>query len=222
MLYTEVLSAALQKIPDDHDRRNFARLLTSVMLVQTLGHLLDIKRVVVYDLLRDVHPILSVPDESGKLIGETVHTFHASFSDYMSACDRVGEKVPLLYIVPAVQHLELALCCLRCMNHELKQILPFSERHSANHEFQNLNLFTERHMSSSLRYAVLHWVDHFSSKDVHNQNLSVIVELEIFAGTKLLFWLECLSLLDASESAIQALLKGKDWLMVCLSSEVMT
>ncbi|KAF9068711.1 hypothetical protein BDP27DRAFT_1326819 [Rhodocollybia butyracea] len=218
ILYTEVLSAALEKITDDHDRRDFTRLLATVMHVQvpltvdSLGHLLDIEPKVIYDLLRDIHPILSVPDESGTFAGEMVHAFHASFPDYMTARKRIGEKVPSLYIVPAVQHLELALCCLQCMNRELKRILPFSERHLANHEILGLQLLIETHISSTLRYAVLYWADLLPSEDIQIQDHPIFAELKIFASSKLLFWLECLSLLDASESAIRVLVKGKDWL----------
>ncbi|KAF9072848.1 hypothetical protein BDP27DRAFT_1319502 [Rhodocollybia butyracea] len=207
MLYTEVLSAALEKITDDHDRRNFARLLATVMHVQvpltvdSLGYLLDIEPEVIYDLLRDIHSILSVPDDSGTFAGEMVHAFHASFPDYMTARMRVGEK-----------HLELGFSCLQCMNRELKRILPFSERHLANHEILGLQLLIETHISSTLRYAVLYWADHLPSKDIQIQDHPIFAELKVFASSKLLFWLECLSLLDASESAIRALVKGKDWL----------
>ncbi|KAF5372296.1 hypothetical protein D9757_009616 [Collybiopsis confluens] len=92
-LYTEVLLAALEKIPDEHDRRDFARVLVSVvpaqepLAVDVLGQLLNIDPAVIYDLLRDIHPILSVPDESGTLNSEVAHTFHAFPPDYMTSHD---------------------------------------------------------------------------------------------------------------------------------------
>lgn len=224
MLYTEVLSAALEKIPDDHDRRDFARVLTSVMLVQepltvdALGQLLTIESVVIYDLLCDVHSILSVPDEVGTLAGEVVHTFHASFPDYMTTHDRAGDKVPSVYIASNEHHLELVLCCLKCMNRELKCILPFSKRSFSNSEVKASGFLVEKHISKALRYAALYWSDHLSS--VLPGDLSghpVLEELQQFANVKLLFWLECISLLEASGSSIESLIKGKDWLMVCIT-----
>ncbi|KAE9393162.1 hypothetical protein BT96DRAFT_863671 [Gymnopus androsaceus JB14] len=219
MLYTEVLSAAIEKIPDKHDRRNFARVLMSVMLVQepltvdAFGQLLNIDSLVIYDLLRDVHSILSVPDEVGTLAGEVVHIFHASFADYITAHDQVGNQVPLVYIDPKVHHLELAHLCLQCMNRDLKRILPFSKRSFANSEIQDLDILVKTHISRALHYAALYWADHLSAvTSVRHSGHPILEELQQFANTKLLFWLECISLLNASESAIESLVKGKDWL----------
>ncbi|KAE9395070.1 hypothetical protein BT96DRAFT_1022143 [Gymnopus androsaceus JB14] len=219
MLYTEVLSAALEKIPDKHDCRNFAQVLMSVMLVQepltvdAFGQLLNIDSLVIYDLLQDIHSVLSVPDEAGTLGGEVVHTFHASFADYMTAHARVGNQVPLVYIDPKVHHLELAHLCLQCMNRDLKRILPFSKRSFANSEIQDLDILVKTHISKALHYAALYWADHLSSvPPVGLSGHPILEELQQFANTKLLFWLECLSLLNASESVVELLVKAKGWL----------
>ncbi|KAE9392818.1 hypothetical protein BT96DRAFT_1000020 [Gymnopus androsaceus JB14] len=201
ILYTEVLSAALEKIPDEHDCRDFARVLMSVMLVQepltvdAFGQLLNIDSLVIYDLLQDVHSILSVPDEVGHWVV------------------KVGNQVPLVYIDPTEHHLELALLCLQCMNRDLKRILPFSRRSFANFEIQDLDILVKTHISKALNYAILYWADHLSSVHIcRTFRTSNFGELQQFANTRLLFWLECISLLNASESAMESLVKGKDWL----------
>ncbi|KAJ3715451.1 hypothetical protein C8R42DRAFT_779108 [Lentinula raphanica] len=106
MLYTEVLSAALQKILDFQDRQDFARVLASVVHVQkpltinALGQLLDIQPFIIFDLLCDVHSILSVPDKLEPSSMETVHAFHASFADYMA--NGKWTKLTWLYVVSVV------------------------------------------------------------------------------------------------------------------------
>ncbi|KAJ4491522.1 hypothetical protein C8J55DRAFT_557095 [Lentinula edodes] len=227
MLYTEVLSAALQKISDPRDRRDFARILATVMLAQesltmnALGQLLRIETTVVCDLLRDLHPILSVSDETGALPDDVVHTFHASFPEYMTARNRVGEKVPLIYIDPSIHHLEMALCCLRCMNRELKRIIPFPGRFSSEDNGPSIPI-AQTCISKALRYATLYWADHFSSalpEGLREQELPLLLleELQQFTSTKFLFWFECMCLLDAAESIIEILIKGKHSFMSLLS-----
>ncbi|KIK57264.1 hypothetical protein GYMLUDRAFT_46523 [Collybiopsis luxurians FD-317 M1] len=226
MLYTEVLSAALEKIPDERDRRDFARVLVTVMLAQEsltvddLGKLLSIESSVIYDLLRDIHSILFVPDEHGTSIGQRVHTFHASFPDYMTAHDRVGVQVPTVYIDPAEHHSEIALCCLRYMNKELKRIIPFNDRFLGN----DLEQFVSAHWAASLRYAALHWADHLSSAACASSLIpEILEELQLFTSAKLLFWLEYISLLGFTDSALGIIMKGRDWLqMDCPSSYLST
>ncbi|KAF5372285.1 hypothetical protein D9757_009635 [Collybiopsis confluens] len=220
-LYTEVILAALERIPDERDRRDFARVLATVMLAQepvavdALGGLLNIDSSIIYDVLQDIHPILSVPDEAGTVNGEVVHTFHASFPDYMTSHDRIGVKVPTLYIDPKDHNLDMALCCLSCLNKELKRILPFSKRFFANEEIDGLDLTVREHVSKALRYAVLYWADHLSTATRSGPGVGEVLEqLRLFADTKLLFWLESTSLLSAAGSVLGMAVKGRNWLKI--------
>ncbi|KAJ3799070.1 hypothetical protein GGU11DRAFT_722267 [Lentinula aff. detonsa] len=226
MLYTEVLSAALQKIPDSRDRRDFARILASVvhaqqpLTINALGQLLGLEPSIVYDLLRDVHSILFVPNEFGALSDEVVHIFHASFPDYMTARNRVGEEVPSIYINSQSHQLEMSLCCLRCLNRELKRILPLSKDPSPL-DTDQCHLLLQTHISKALSYAIIYWADHFSSTvpdKLRDEGDPLLEELQQFAGGKLLFWFECICLLNASEIVIRILVKGKNALMSLLSA----
>ncbi|KAJ3757735.1 hypothetical protein EV360DRAFT_70886 [Lentinula raphanica] len=218
MLYTEVLSAALQKIPESQDRRDFARVLASVVHAQqpltmnALGQLLDIKPSNINDLLRDVHSILLVPDDLEAFSKELVHTFHASFPDYLVARDRVGLRVPSLYVPSSLHHTDMTLCCLRCLNRELKRITPYSDSLPSAGDTSSHPLQAD--ISEALRYAIIYWADHFWSVSsdelrVREEGDLLLHELLQFTSKKLLFWFECICLLDASALVVKVLLNGK-------------
>ncbi|KAJ3715455.1 hypothetical protein C8R42DRAFT_220828 [Lentinula raphanica] len=217
MLYTEVLSAALKKIPESQDRRDFARVLAYVVHAQqpltmnALGQLLDIKPSNINDLLRDVHSILLVPDDLEAFSNEfKVHTLHASFPDYLVACDRVGLRE--LYVPSSLHHTDMTLCCLRCLNRALKRITPYSDSLPSAGDTSSHPLQAD--ISEALRYAIIYWADHFwsvSSDDLRDREEGDLLlhELLQFTSKKLLFWFECICLLDASALVVKVLLNGK-------------
>ncbi|KAJ4482006.1 hypothetical protein J3R30DRAFT_3402671 [Lentinula aciculospora] len=156
MLYTEVLSGALRKIPDARDRQDFARVLTSVMLAQ--------------------EPLTINALE--KLLDISLRLYTTSFTMF----------IPSFPYLTNLVHYPPTWC------------IPFTHLSQL-----------ERHISKALRYAIFYWADHFSFvvlDELRQQGNPLLERLREFEITRLMFWFECICLIDAAESVLGILMDG--------------
>ena len=89
----------------------------------------------------------------------------------------------------------------------------------ANSDVGDLKERTERYINPALRYACLSWHTHLVDSDTIPAHVPTISPtLHRFLETKLLFWLEVLSVIGAVRVAVEALQVVMDWLEVCRAS----
>ena len=86
----------------------------------------------------------------------------------------------------------------------------------ANSDVSDLKERTERYINPALRYACISWHTHLVDSDTIPTHVPTIPPaLHQFLETKLLFWLEVLSVIGAVRVAVEALQVVMDWLEVC-------
>ena len=76
------------------------------------------------------------------------------------------------------------------------------DRHLPNSDIQDLEALKSAHLPPQLQYACKHWSHHLCSGVA---DPDIIKLAEEFCQTRLLMWLECLSLIGCIEGAVEAL-----------------
>jgi len=215
-LYRDVLEAAIKQFDDAQTLENCCSIVGTVILLQTplsskdLGQLLGLKPQYIQNLLSDMHSLLIVPED----IHDTIRTFHASFHDFLTNKKR---SLPRMFIQPTSQHRAITLCLLKHMVECMERNMCSLDRFKLNSETDDLAHLTETHFPGSLRYSCRYWADHLVCVSTADSGVEELVEaLDKFACTKLLFWIEVLSLLGTLGTAVTALDKARNWHDVCL------
>jgi hypothetical protein len=135
-----------------------------------------------------------------------VRLFHPSFPEFILSEDRCREKRFL--VVASEGHLHLAVRCLDMMNMHLREdICDTKDPSLPNTEVRHLQRTLERVAPAELRYACKHW--HVHLRLANATSSSLVGSLEVFCTTRLLQWLELLSLLSelpAAQAGIRLLL----------------
>lgn len=85
-----------------------------------------------------------------------------------------------------------------------------------NNEVVDLIGRIQKDISPSLIYVCCFWADHLQYVVIDANDTEIVVELENFLYTHFLHWLEVLSVLKETESAIKALEILKNKIKVCL------
>lgn len=123
--------------------------------------------------------------------GWPIIPLHASFCDYLTDETRSGGKPWSLAGFDPDHH--LALCCLRVMHKQLRfNICNFETSHRLNDDYPDLQDRIRKHLTLPLQYASLQWWHHLQR--VRTGCEDVISALRLFS-TKVLFWLEVISLI---------------------------
>jgi hypothetical protein len=109
--------------------------------------------------------------------------------------------------------MEILIGCLELMNKKLEQNMCGLPDGVANSEISDLKQRTERNIDKALEYACRSWHKHLDNT-TSDQKSKITPVLCQFLEKKFLFWLEVLSVLDATRDAIDALEKAEKWLDV--------
>ena len=110
------------------------------------------------------------------------------------------------------------MCLLRCMKDGLKKnICRVSNRSKLNKEVENLAERNANHIGVSLAYACRYWADHLSLVALpKNLTENCVRMVDEVVRTRLLYWIEALSLLGDIYVAMPSIAEVGHWYSVCL------
>ncbi|CAE6483413.1 unnamed protein product [Rhizoctonia solani] len=144
-------------------------------------------------ILNNLSPLLLVTREGH------ARFHHASFKDYVTSLSRSGE----FFVCLDQYEANPAICCLKVMQQDLRfNICGLETSHLLNSEVPDLKLRIHSHIGSTLKYACIHWIDHFTASP--NQVL-IDAAKSFFEGPQLMYWIETLSLLGCLDVALTGL-----------------
>lgn len=145
----------------------------------------------------DVSRIISLLSSVLLVSGETVRIAHLSFTEYITSTIR-KDREDLLLNGPT-HHSDIANGSVNLLNKKLHQNmceLKPPDMYARNVSIPNLEAIATEKISPSLRYACMYWASHFSRADNVDPK-----GLEEWLDTKVLFWLEVLSVCNVSPRA---------------------
>jgi hypothetical protein len=156
---------------------------------------------VVESIIRPLGSLLAgIADESSP-----VRPLHTSFRDFLTDESRGG----IFYINISAYHRHFALSCFRVMNKELRfNICGMSTSYMRNDELRTHHALNEGAITAHLSYASRFGTGHLVTTKFDK---SIVEELREFLHTRLLFWLEVLSLMEGMGIALEALLSIIKW-----------
>jgi hypothetical protein len=184
-MYSLVLSTALD--PKKRTKKEISitrRVLGAIFALREPLYLSDLSRLLEVDprvirvSIDKIHALISVPPHNQD---DVVSTFHASLVDFLTT-ERAPEK---MRIKLAVAHEDLANCCLRIMDSDLRFNIANCKTSYLHNSQQTL-----APIPMSLRYACLHWAHHVVAVD---NSVPLMRHVEKVLLEKFLFWLEVLS-----------------------------
>ncbi|KAI9057822.1 WD40 repeat-like protein [Trametes sanguinea] len=206
-LYEEVLEDAIEQLGKDQQDTLPRLLLGTLVLAEerlaptTLAALIDVPTNVVKGTLPAFHAVLTTSaaaeDEN------PIRMIHLSFTNFLVDPSRCTNKTVL--VNPRIHHAFIALRCLKLMQESLKYNIcevPPKHHHLPNNEVPDLPARIAQRFPPALEYACRYWMHHLGSADIGEE---LLLALEEFCNTRLLYWLEALSLLGCVEIAVEAL-----------------
>jgi hypothetical protein len=162
------------------------------------------------DYLRLIQSLLIFNEDSD----QPVKPFHKSFPDFITDPSRCADE--RFYVSPGGLHSELVVNCLGLMDKGLERNILSLPHYSLNSHVEDLEARIMNHISVALQYACRSWHIHLTM--AKNYSPSIIPLLQLFLEKKFLAWLEVLSVLKATRTAVLALENLMSWLQeVCFS-----
>ncbi|KAJ6537883.1 WD40-repeat-containing domain protein, partial [Mycena capillaripes] len=141
--------------------------------------------------LADFHSVIDIPpSEDAPLL-----IFHSSFPDYLTDHHRAGSNA----LDISAYHAALAFQCINCLNARLRENLCNINRRDSK------STITESAIGEllqvHLQYAATYWGTHLSLAPPGTSHPTLVSELNTFATTHILHWLECLSIIGKLQLA---------------------
>jgi hypothetical protein len=160
----------------------------------------------VSSLLLSMHSFLIFQED----INHPVQPFHKSFPDFIVNPARCTDQRFCISLPD--HHSKLLVGCLGLMNQRLEENICKIPDAVANSEVDGLQEKIEQHIDHGLQYACRSWHRHL----VHAPHtLEITHTLDQFLREKFLFWLEVLSILGTTRTAVDALEVATTWFKVC-------
>ena len=212
-LYTSILREAFCKNSDE-DNAIVRSILSAVVLVMdplspsAIGTLMGFECDEVLSLLKSIHSLLALRDDTNHPIHHPIQPFHKSFPDFITDPTRCND---LRFYIPPCYHAEIAIQCLQLMGKSLKRNMCSVPDYTLNSEVADLQTRIEKSgIHGALEHACRSWHRHLIVKA--DQIVDVISALRSFLEGKFLFWLEVLSVLGVMGDAACALNATIKWL----------
>jgi hypothetical protein len=211
-LYTTILTRLCPFTPGDRIHQRFRTVMGRVLLLREPLPLSSIAALRPKDNDYDLEITESILLPLGSLLrgvsggGEVVQPLHASFKDFLLDKERSGQY----WIDLNKQRDKLPNALLREMHILLKfNICNLESSYCFNRDIAGLDDRTRQNIPSHLSYACRFWGDHLG--DVP---FSAKLQSRVFVvmRTRLLFWLEVLSLLGNGDCAMAQIVKIQKWL----------
>lgn len=210
-LYLQILRGIISQMTGGAVAQLFRTVVGSIVLlrdplpVRALERLANLDEDDATELLKNLHSIIlppGPPDYCPRI-------YHPSFPDFLLDHSRCPDDK--LWIDAGVHEARLALRCLETMNELLhKNILGVFDTCLLNSEVENLDARVEENCLPELRYACLQWASHLAVVPLP-VNDQIRGALEIFTSRSLLPWLELLSWMGQTRSAIPSLEAANAW-----------
>ncbi|KAH7317519.1 WD40-repeat-containing domain protein [Rhizoctonia solani] len=205
-MYTGALLAAIKDY-EDETQEAYTRCIGTIiatserrsLTLPDLQHLLlvgsRIEKCTLGRIISDLGPLLAVVD------GQYVRFYHSSFKDYVMDRSRSGN----LFIDINKFEVEPAVCCIKVLQQDLRfNICKLESSNLLNNEVLDLKLRTHSYIGPALKYACIHWIDHFAA----SPNKALVSEIKkLLGGPQILYWIEALSLLGRIDVAVIGLAK---------------
>jgi len=213
-LYQKVIDAAISNFVDKRLVSQCGLVVAAVVLLFDPVSLVDLAGMLGIDsdcirgVLRDLHSVLVVPSSDKGII----HTFHASFHDFLIDRTRYAGQI---YVDPAQRHMDITVCLLQRMMEGLKKNICQLDGFELNTEVQDLYKRKDKFISQPLAYACRYWAEHLSHvPPTEGGKEGLIGLLDELIKTKLLYWIELLSLLGETKLADTSLARVRAWFSV--------
>ena len=123
--------------------------------------------------------------------GDAIYPIHASLRDFLTAPDRCTD--PRVFVDPTHHHSMISRACFDCMTSLLQK--PADLGNIGQDGKKTL-------LPDDLTYACQYWARHLAES---NLDQSLVDRLHDFASARLLYWIECLSLIDDLDLGISGL-----------------
>ncbi|CAE6476566.1 unnamed protein product [Rhizoctonia solani] len=206
MVYTGALLAAIKDY-EDETQEAYIRCIGTILATSErrpltlpdLQYLLlvgsRIEKRTLGRIVADLGPLLVVID------GQYVRFHHSSFKDYVMDSARSGN----LFIDIDKFETEPAVCCIKVLHKDLQfNICKLESSNLLNSEVLDLKLRTHSYIGPALKYACIHWIDHFTASP---KKFLVSEIKKLLGGPQILYWIEALSLLGRIDVAVVGLAK---------------
>ena len=180
-------------------------LTTNLLSPSTIATLLGLDLEDVLPLLSSLHSLLILSED----INQPVPPFHKSFSDFIVDPARCVD--PSFCVSPPDQHAELAVGCLKLMNHKLRV-----NRFKLPDRLTNAKAkdWTEQYITKALHYACQSWHKHLNDA-ASTEGPKITPVLRQFLEEKVFFWLEVCGARGLMNQELGRLEMATKWLGVC-------
>ena len=216
LLYTQVLEQGFRDV-DSHDHEFYSRLKSVVGAVLLVFHPLSIKTLSgllgncgtplrMSGALRGLHSVLLVPDNTE----DPVRIFHKSFPDFLTNSERCKDE--RFFVSASVHHTEILLSCLSLMKGKLKKNICHLDDYAVLSEVGDLPARRKAHIGDALEYACRFWTNHLARIAIGSPGTEEVrVAIDEFFATRLLCWIEVLSLTGNLNAGVYALNDARQW-----------
>ncbi|KAJ3963968.1 WD40-repeat-containing domain protein [Lentinula raphanica] len=159
-----------------------------------------------HSALKFLHSLIVVPKSST----EPIHIIHPSFHDFLVEHGRCPDH--RFALDAPLHHERLAVRCLEIMIFHLKRnICGLDDTTQLNREVENLAALRSRFIPAHLIYACSYWGLHLSKSRPSPTSDHLLMLLRQFVDSKLLYWLEVLSLQNIMDAALPAIGHAQVW-----------
>ena len=184
-------------------------LLRSHLSLEDIATLLGLTEFQIQDALRHFHSIFHVPDR----VFHPVRIYHISLYDFLVNKPCSGD-----FINPKQHHANIARSCLKLMTRDLKRDMNAvedigDEDEDSENDSGEIHAAATGLQVDALLYACCYWTYHLS-ESLAEDTTQLLDNVEEFALTKALCWIEALSINGMLESAEQSLVDAMKWLAV--------
>jgi hypothetical protein len=214
LLYLQVLKTSVEGRADAFELCDrFQKIVGAIILLQNplsisaLAQLLGHDEADLEGALTPLHSLLDVPSN----YDQPVRIFHPSFRDFLLIKERCQDA--RFIVSEGRTHAQLACYYLGIMIQHLKRnICGINDDIVLNSEIPNLKSRLRDCVPPALLYACQYWGDHLSQSANNTELQNQLVErMSEFASTKLLYWIEVLSLEGRFPLCISNLVAAFTW-----------
>jgi hypothetical protein len=156
-------------------------------------------------MLERLSSVLIISDD------EPVRALHPSFADFLTDSARCTDSRFL--ILEPVHHAAIVEHSLSILNGHLKRDICSLGNFQVytGYPIPDLDERVARCIPKELGYACCYWFDHL---DKSSDNPAILGEVEVFARSHILHWIECMSLLAEMETAVSGVARALGWCQV--------
>ena len=216
LLYIQVLEQAFRDADSD-EQELYSRFRSVVGAVLLIFHPLSRKALSdllrncgtpsrISNTLRSLHSLLLVPNSET----DPVRTFHKSFPDFLTDPGRCKDQ--RFFVDPPVHHVDILFSCLDLMKENLKRNICDLDDYAILSEVKDLPARREAHVGGALEYACRFWTKHLARVPGTGPHVERVQEAVVeFFATRLLFWIEVLSLTGYLGEGVYAIGEIQQW-----------